>query len=432
MKVAAIIAEYNPFHQGHSYQISETRRITGADYVLVIMSGNFVQRGAPAICNKYVRTKMALLGGADAVIELPSLYAVSSAEYFAQGAVTLLENLQTVDFLSFGSECGDLSRLAAVASRLVSEDSAYQSALSSFLRKGCSFPEARAKALTSLDENNAELLASPNNILGIEYCKSLLASHSQIRPFTVKRSGSDYHDSALANPEGDFSSASAIRRAACASFSCDKSDASEGIDFESIKAHMPSACFAPFQAEILSASPITEDDFSSLLHYKLLSEMGNGFSEYLDCTPDLSDKICSNLPSYIGFSDFCEKLKSKDVTYTRLSRVLLHILLGIKTPDTYLTPFTQRALYVPYARLLGFREGASALLKKIKQKSRIPLLSKLADAETLLTKEGYAFLKQDLFCASVYEAAVCAKKRGTALNEFRQSPIHMKGHTIHD
>lgn len=422
MKTAAIIAEYNPFHKGHSYQISETRRSTGADYILVIMSGNFVQRGAPAICNKYVRTKMALLGGADAVIELPSLYAVSSAEYFAQGAVTLIDSLQTADFLSFGSECGDLSLITAAASCLISEDGSFQSALSSFLKKGCSFPEARAKALAASDEKLSGLLASPNNILGIEYCKALLAAQSPIQPFTVKRKGGGYHDFTLTAREDHFSSASAIRKASYALLSNNKSDVSEG-SFESCKSQIPSECFAPFQAEMHSASPMTEDDFSLLLHYKLLSEMESGFSEYLDCAPDLSDKICSYLPSYTGFTDFCGKLKSRDVTYTRLSRVLLHILLNIKTPDTYLRPFAQRNLYVPYARLLGFRESASALLKKLKQCSRIPLLTKPADAEKLLSREGYTFLKQDIFCSSIYEAAVCAKKRGTALNEFRQSPI---------
>lgn len=414
MKIAAIIAEYNPFHKGHSYQITETRKNTGADYVLVIMSGDFVQRGAPAICNKYVRTKMALLGGADAVIELPSLYAVSSAEYFAQGAVTLIDSLQTADFLSFGSECGELSLITEAASCLLSEDDAFQSALSSFLKRGLSFPEARAKALSASDEKLSGLLASPNNVLGIEYCKALLAAQSPIQPITIKRKGSNYHDPALPSGKEHFSSASAIRRAA--------------YDWEedslaSCKAHIPSECFVPFDAEIHASSPMAENDFSLPLHYKLLSEMENGFSEYLDCTPDLSDKICNYIPSYTGFTDLCDRLKSKDVTYTRLSRVLLHILLNIKTPDSYRDPFAQRKLSVPYARLLGFRGSASALLKKLKQNSQIPLLTKLADAEALLSREGYAFFKQDLFCASVYEAAVCAKKRGAALNEFRQSPI---------
>ena len=422
MKIAAIIAEYNPFHKGHSYQISETRKNTGADYVLVIMSGDFVQRGAPAICNKYVRTKMALLGGADAVIELPSLYAVSSAEFFAQGAVTLIDSLQTADLLSFGSECGDLPLITEAASFLFNEDSAFQSALFSFLKKGVSFPEARVKALSASDKKYSKLLASPNNILGIEYCKALLAAQSPIQPYTVKRKGSDYHDFTLTAREDHFSSASAIRKASYDILSKDESDVKDS-DLETCKSHMPSDCFAAFQSEMQSASPMKEDDFSLPLHYKLLSEAKSGFSEYLDCTPDLSDKICSHLPSYKGFTDFCEQLKSKDVTYTRISRVLLHILLNTKTPDTYLKPFAQRELYVPYARLLGFRESASALLKKMKHNSRIPLITKLADAERLLSKEGYAFLQQDIFCSSIYEAAVCAKKRGTVLNEFRQSPI---------
>ena len=230
MKTAAIIAEYNPFHEGHRYQIEETRKITGADYILVIMSGDFVQRGAPAIFNKYRRTKEALLGGADAVIELPSLYAVSSAEFFAGGGVTLLNQLGMVDYLSFGSESGDIDQIRYCANLLIDVPPSYQNALSLFLKQGLSYPAARNKAVLktvcppvsdqsftdisafSVEEINA-LFSSPNNILAVEYCKALHALKSSVKPVTVKRQGAGYHEDSLSDDPMIFNSASAIRKA---------------------------------------------------------------------------------------------------------------------------------------------------------------------------------------------------------------------------
>ena len=159
------------------------------------------------------------------------------------------------------------------------------------------------------------------------------------------------------------------------------------------------------------------------LYYKLLTEKEHGFSEYLDCTPDLSDKICKNLPDFTGFIDFCHLLKSKELTYTRLSRVLMHILFNIKTPEYFRPPLLSRSLFVPYARLLGFKKEAAPLLSSIKKSSQIPLLSKLADAGSLLSEDAFAMLQQDILCASIYESAVFHHTGRTPLNELKQSPI---------
>ena len=215
MKIAAIIAEYNPFHNGHKYQIDETRKKTGADYIVILMSGDFVQRGAPAICNKYIRTETALLGGADVVLELPSLYAISSAEYFSQGAVTLLNHLGCIDYLSFGSECGDIDTLMSCADKLCHFSDAQNRLLSSLQKQGLSFPAARMQGLlTGLEPSTQKeyelLLSSPNNILGLEYCKSLLASNSTISPVTILRKGAGYHDNTVSDYSWEFSSASAM------------------------------------------------------------------------------------------------------------------------------------------------------------------------------------------------------------------------------
>lgn len=410
MKTAAIIAEYNPFHNGHHYQIEQTRIQTGAEYVLVLMSGDFVQRGAPALCNKYLRTHMALLGGADAVIELPTLYALSSAEFFAGGAVTLLNQLNSIDFLSFGSEAGDISLIVDGAKKLFSDYFSFEAKIKEYLQQGYSYPASRQKALDSEFE---PLLSSPNNILGLEYCKALLATHSNITPFTIKRTDSGYHEVCLYNASSEYASASAIRNSL---FKTQK-------PLEEITDYIPSDIYHLFEEENVPGNLISEDDFSHLLHYKLLSEQEHGFSSYLDCTPDLSDKICKNIPFFTDFTGFCNLLKSKDLTYTRISRVLMHILLNIKTPKYFQSPLKERELYLPYARLLGFRKEASPLLAKIKKHSNIPLLSKPANASSLLDKEAFELLKQDIYCAFVYESVLLHKKKQAPLNDWKQSPI---------
>lgn len=414
MKTAAIIAEYNPFHNGHKYQIEETRRLTGADFVLVIMSGNFVQRGAPAIFNKYLRTRMALLGGADAVIELPSFYAVSSAEFFAGGGVTLLNQLGMIDFLSFGSECGDIEFIKSCSGLLSFETPGYNCALQSFLKQGLSFPAARNKAVLQSalssdfsrdctdaafpsEETVNALFASPNNILALEYCKALLVSDSSITPVTIKRQGDSYHEPVLNRDASVFSSASAIRNA------IEQGNAAAAGNYP--------VCF------------LTCDDFSSLLHYKLLTQREKGFSSYLDCSCSLSDKIIKNLPDFTDFTDFCSLLKSKDITYTRISRVLIHILLGITAESCCSQPLPERELPVPYARLLGFKKDSAALLSAVKKNSSIPLIAKLADASSLLDNHALSMLKQDILASDIYEAVYYNKYKKGPLNEYKQSPV---------
>ncbi len=441
MKTAAIIAEYNPFHNGHLYQIEETRRRTGADFILVVMSGDFVQRGAPAFCNKYIRTQMALSCGADVVIELPACYALSSAEFFAGGAVTLLEQLHAVDVLSFGSEFGELSAITDCAHLLTTNSSLVHARLNEHLKSGCPYPAAMEKAVSelltssgSVLSNIHELFSSPNNILGLEYCKALYTIHSSIMPFTLKRQGSGYHDSAVLR-NTPFLSASAIRRA----LSVFPPDAVSEI----IREHVPEKVYDILAQNDLLTSPITENHFSTLLHYKLLSEQEKGFADYSDCSKDLSDKICKSIPHFTDFTGFCALLKSKDITYSHISRVLMHILLNIKRcpavqdsllnehcPDTQGNLLSQhcptpqrKGFFVPYARLLGFRTGGAPLLNLIKKNSEIPLLSKPADARFLLDKDAYELLRQDFFCASVYESVASPYRGKPFVNEIKQSPI---------
>ena len=214
MKVAGIIAEYNPFHKGHQYHIEETRKQTGADYVIAVMSGDYVQRGEPAIADKYMRTRMALSGGADLVIEMPVIYATASAEYFATAGIGILDRLGCVDYLSFGSEWADVEDYSSYATLFLEEPEEYRQILQEQLKRGKSFPEARAFTAGKLlfdskPETAVEFLKEPNHILGLEYIKALRRRNSSIQPITVKRKGNHYHEKILAE---EYSSATSIRR----------------------------------------------------------------------------------------------------------------------------------------------------------------------------------------------------------------------------
>ena len=210
MKIVGLITEYNPFHNGHLYHIKESLRVTGADAAVVVMSGDYVQRGTPAIMPKRIRAEMALMCGAGAVFELPVCYATGSAELFALGAVSLLESLGIVDSICFGSECDDLPSMEQLAELLLEEPEAYQILLKDYLKQGMSFPRARQEAILSYTEDPrfAEILRNPNNILGIEYLKAIKKIGSRMEPYTIARRGAQYHDEEL---DSDYSSATAIR-----------------------------------------------------------------------------------------------------------------------------------------------------------------------------------------------------------------------------
>lgn len=400
MKTVGIIAEYNPFHNGHAYHITKAKELTGADYCIVVMSGDFVQRGAPAIADKYLRTQTALLNGADLVLELPVYYALGSAQYFASGAVALLDKLGVTDTLCFGSECGELSVLSEFARKLSGEDEQFEHVISRHLKRGLTYPNARNIALeTCAPHLNAHLhvLTTPNNILGIEYCKALYRRKSRIQPYTLKRTGTSYHDASLSS---SFCSALALR------------EAMSGTDKpEDIRLLMPQNVYELVSAGYGRTLPILPDDLSLSLHYRLLSEQSSGFAGYADIDASLSARIVKELPSYRSFPDFCEQLKTKNKTYTHIARSLMHILLDMRQDDF---ARYQSEDYIYYARMLGFRKEAEPLLTAIKSHSSIPLLSKLADADKLLTANGRQMLEKDIYAAHIYQSAVRHKFPETA------------------
>lgn len=400
MKVVGLITEYNPFHNGHKYHIEKAKEITGADHAVVVMSGNFVQRGAPAIIDKYTRTQMALTMGADMVFELPVAFACASAEYFAYGAVALLNQLGFVDCLCFGSEAGDISLLEPVADILSNEPEAYKKQLNLYLKEGNSFPMARASALKdylccadncSLKkhltiEELENLLFSSNNILGIEYLKALKQLKSNIVPFTIKREGCAYSDTKLSSNE-DFSSATAIRSILEA----------EG-DFSALGQSVPHEILSLIKPLYMNTFPICENDFSDILYYKLRTASLENLSQYGDVSNDLAFRIKNLLPSYKDYDSFAMELKTKQVTLTRIKRSLLHIILEL--------PEVQKEL--SFIRLLGFRKEASYLLKQVPE-SNVPVITKPAHSNSLLQGAAKKAFDQEIFCSDLYNQIVYSK-----------------------
>lgn len=410
MKIIGIIAEYNPFHNGHLYQINQIKKITNADYVVVVMSGNFVQRGAPAILDKYARTKMALLNNVDAVFEIPVCYATASAEYFAYGAVSLLHQLGVVDYLCFGSECADLTLMKMIADYLLEEPLSYKDALLHFQKSGETYPKARALAISETLVNSAyssaklcEVLTSPNNILGIEYLKALSKLGSSIKPITIRREGSGYHSQQLNenNP-----SATAIRK------HITKENPSLKVT------NLPSTCIEILENSYQHTCPITSDDFSSLLYYQLLMQ-ANEIATFQDVSEDLSNRIQNLLTPALGFSSFAQNLKTKQLTATRIQRSLLHILLNLKQTDFDFYNSNQ----VMYARLLGFKKASSNVLKEIQTNSHIPVITKVADAKALLSDKEHAMFLNDINATHIYNQVVFSKFQHNLKDEYTVGPV---------
>lgn len=424
MKTAGIIAEYNPFHNGHRYQIAQLRQRTGADYVIVAMSGNFVQRGTPAIMDKYARAGMALRGGADLVIELPVLWATASAETFARGGVTLLQQLGVVGYLAFGAELPEdgMAQLTEIADLLSAEPEGYRSALQQHLRDGLSFPSARCKALTACMPGNAgNIMDKPNNILAVEYLKALRRNPAlhPMQPVLIPRIGDGYHDSTV---HSGYASATAIRRLLV------------GREPLTERLHILS-CLVPKESRSAirdypaHARFVCEDDISLALGHRLLTLGAGDYSGYTDCTMELARRICRLLPKYASFGQFCDLLKTRNMTHAHIRRALLHILLNIRDTDypseagTSAPDGTAIKGTPPYARILGFRKTAGPLLGAIKENSDIPLITKFANASDLLPDAAWNVLQRDIFASDFYMQIIRTKGGTAAWNEYTHGPV---------
>lgn len=410
-KILGIVAEYNPFHHGHRYQIERARERSGADYVIIAMSGHFVQRGEPAVYDSHVRAEMALRCGADAVFEIPCVFSTASAEDFAGYALRLLDGLGA-DCISFGVEDAKEEELEILAKLLLAESDAFQSMLKRLLALGFSFPAAREKALLSELEKNGypegflrrceALLRSPNNILALEYMKSLLRMRSAMRPVMIRREGSAYH---CAEPEkGRFASATAIRNLLM-----------EGADTYRLKSLLPE----PALEIAKKARPLFADDFSLHLYRKIREAFyaQASLEEFSDISKELGDRIRRRFSLSSSYASIVEEIKTKQYTYTRVSRALSHILLNIEKKET---EACKAADYAPYAALLGFR--SKELLRILKKRSSLPLLSRVSAASRQLAPPSSALFRKETFAAELYNS-VYFEKYGERLPERFQRQI---------
>lgn len=411
MKICGLITEYNPFHNGHVHHMEEARRVTGCDYLIVVMSGNYVQRGTPAVIDKYERTRMALNGGADLILELPVLFSTGSAEVFAAAAVSLLNQLGCVDTICFGSEIGEIEPLRQIARVLNEEPPAFREDLRLFLRSGMNYPAARATALMELlaDEIDdlEEILQSPNNILGIEYLRALDRFQSSIVPYTIKRWKTE-HDSTETND--NVASATTLRNMLY-----------EEDGVERITPYVTPFTAREFALKFGFCTPVRANDFSQLLQYKLMTEKDH-LTDYLDFAPELKERVINILPEIYTFKEWAESLKTKSFTRTRINRALLHLLLNIRESD--LKDYIDED-YCMYMRILGFRREAIPLLSEIKQNTNLPMISKMADAKNFLSPKALRLLQFDIDATDLYRNVVYQKFRTQLKDDYTAGLIKL-------
>ncbi len=404
MRVCGIIAEYNPFHSGHAYQLRQAKAISGCDYVIVAMSGDFVQRGAPALLDKYVRARMALLHGADLVLMLPVAGSCSSAQEFARSGVAALRSTGVVDTISFG--CEDLSicsdSFQSLARAMNTETPKFQKTLQNALAKGLSYGSARMSALQACCGSLADLslLNQPNNMLAFEYMRAIAEFGDSFALAPILRRG-EHHETEASDTlnKASYYSAGRIRRLLLDGYA-------DAIDMLRADGQLPMEC-----ADLLSAygrdyAFLSTQDFSAQLHYALLSQSKKGYAGYTDVGCDLSGRIERFLGEYTDFESFCDLLKNKSLSRARICRALIHILLQIQTkPDV---PLLNASGHLPYLRVLGLRRSAQPLLHAIKTDAAAPLITRAAKGADA-TERGAHYFSQDILSCELYRSALLQK-----------------------
>lgn len=363
MKVLGIIAEYNPLHNGHLYHIEQCRQQSGADYIVVIMSGNFTQRGEAAILDKWTRSRLAVENGVDLVLELPFAYAVNSAEYFARGGVKILDSLGCVTHLGFGAESGTVNQLQEIADFITDENEEFRQLMRNNLDQGISYAKSREICINQLlGSAYSELIKSPNNILAIEYLKQLKLSKSSIKPIMVNRKGAGYHDT---EPADGFASATAIR-------SC--------LTHEIIRDFVPSNV-----ADAMEEYGMYQDYFQ-LIQSKVISTSADDLRKILSIGEGIENRMKDQIRMSGSVEDFVDRIVSKRYPKTRIHRILCQLLIGLTYfDDEY------------YARILAAGPGGTDLLKKIRKEADIPVITNINKIEDLPELIRYDILAGDMY-----------------------------------
>lgn len=421
MKILGLITEYNPFHNGHLYHLNTSKDITGATHTIAVMSGNFLQRGEPAIVHKWERAKMAVKSGVDLIIEIPTAYACATAELFAYGSISLLNSLGAVDCFSFGSEVGNLDLLLEIADVLTNSSSEFKKILKSYVNLGFTFPVARSMAIVKYFEEirlyNKEQLAlinniikNPNNILGIEYLKTIKELKSSIVPYTIARKSAHYHNKYITN--SSIASATAIREYLL-----------ENKSLSYISPVVPNDTFNILSSNIDSGiAPIFSTDFQESIFAILRRSKLDDIKNIFDVVEGLENRIyqCSNKVS--SLSDLYNCIKSKRYTLTRIQRILMHILLNINKDDIF---YFNNNGGPQYARILAFNHKGREILQTLKSSSSIPIISNLKHyiPQNMVAKK---MLDIDIRATNIYSLAFKNKTTMTGQLDYIISPYYQK------
>ena len=374
MKIVGLVVEYNPFHNGHLYHLNKSKEVTNATHSIAVMSGNFLQRGEPALFDKYTRAQIAVSNGVDLVVELPSLFACQSAEIFSHGAVTLLNSLNCIDSICFGSEEGDIQILYQIASILTNEPIQFKNILKAYLAEGLLFAVARSKALYDyISSNNLldipeeklnTILNSSNNILGIEYIKSLIRIKSNIKPYTITRIKSEYNSEIISS---NICSATAIRKVL--KDYCELSDISNVVPYHTL--------YAIENSIKKEFNPMFDEYYFDIIKQIIVRDINN-LNSYFDVNEGIENKIYKSVFTSNSLDSLQQDIKSKRYTLTRVKRILNNILLGITKEDMNKV---KSISYIPYVRVLAFNHKGREIIKQIKLNSDICIVNKFANID---------------------------------------------------
>ena len=416
MKAVGLVTEYNPFHNGHLYHLNKAMELTGADISVAVMSGDFVQRGEPAVLDKYTRTSMALNSGVNLVVELPVNYAVSSAESFAAGALKILDYIKA-DSIAFGSESGDIERLSKLAHILCDNEDTLYKEISKYTANGISYAAARQKVVEKLtDKDTAAMLTSSNNILAVEYLKAIIKNNYAIKPYTVQRQGDSYNDTDI---RSEYASATALR---------------ENLKADNISKYIPvkAGLILSSNTNYIYPDDITEALFTRLLDILFASGYDkNVFIENVMRYPDVNKEIAGRLYKSamdmitrtvsqrseskdnwaFSFGSLCEHIKTKEVPLSRIKRALVRITLGLDKKHM------EKYSNAPYIRVLGFDKKGQEYLSYIRKTVEVPLITKTADYKEMLL--------DDIHAANIYNMIVAGKYGVKELGDFVRGPVRV-------
>lgn len=392
MKIAAFVVEYNPFHNGHKYHLEESIKLTGATHTIAIMSGSFVQRGEPSLVDKWTKAKMAIENGIDLVIELPFIYSCQSAELFAHGAVHIMNSLNIVDYICFGSELDDIKSIDKISKILLEEPREFKEHLKRYLSKGHSFPQSRSLALIdylqhdTLDscQDYKNILKQSNNILAIEYLKALHRLKSKIQPICIGRVGSNYNDESL---NMKFSSATAIRKAI---FNSGLSSVESEIPCESFR------ILEKFYNQYKMFNSM--ENYFSILRYLITAYEPDELLNYFDVDSGLTNRIKQQLERSYDMDCLIDNISTKRYPKTRIKRILVHILNRLyrdKIIELYENPPS-------YIRILGSNENGFSLIRKISESSPITIINRFSDHKKYTDKYMKNFIYHEKKATDIY------------------------------